>query len=309
MCLVCQQIRDLIWSGQGMETNLVRIFRLSPSKHRNLNDGQLRARRFISNMNQHFQNVTKTRILQGFQHWKVQDVGEFDVDGHGYFYIGDDDLERLTHIIRMPAIVSLDMSSSLPIELHQWCTLHRAISFMVPNLQQLDLSNTMMGTSILGKFAVRCPRLEIIRWNKISWNNNDNYGIDAGGYELQAMNNLKELYLDNWYFDFDYDDQIYRDEGNDDDDNGVYEIEAMSDCNNYPNLFLFHKLCNNPLERISLRNARYTHFDLDEGTVPQQILMKFVRKAPSTLVWFRSDLAATNIRILQSERPEIQFLY
>ena len=189
---------------------------------------------------------------------------------------------------------------------------------MVPNLQDLDLSHTRVRPTILQLLADQCPRLEIIRWN-----DNDNYAIDADGDQLQSMNNLKELYLDNWYFGFDPENLIYREEGTDDngdvdgdvdgdddgdDDNGVTEIEAMADCNNYPNLFLFHKVCNNPLERISLRNARYTHFDLDEGTVPQQILMKFVRKAPSTLLWFRSDLSPENVRILQSERPGIQFL-
>ena len=33
MCLVCKQIRSLIWSGQGMENKLVRIFELSSSKN------------------------------------------------------------------------------------------------------------------------------------------------------------------------------------------------------------------------------------------------------------------------------------
>ena len=306
MCLVCKQIRDLIWSGQGMENKLVRIFELSSSKNSKYS-GDPRLRHFLSNMNRYFHDVSKTRILQGFQHWKVQDMREFEIK----IELKNDELERLTHNIRMTGIVSLDMSSPLPIaRCRRLTTLYRVISFMVPNLQQLDLSHTMMGTSILGKFAVRCPRLEIIRWNF----NRDSYGIDAEGYELDSLNFLKELYFDNCYFGFDHHRLIdengdYNDfHGDDDDDNGVVEIDAMSDSNNYPNIFLFHKLNNKPLERISLRNARYKDFGLIVHTVPQQILMKFVRNAPSTLVWFRSDLSATNIRILQSERPGIQFL-
>ena len=309
LCLVCQQIRDLIWSGQGMETELVRIFELSPSINCNFDDSRCRVRRFVSNMNQYFQNVTKTRILQGFQHWKVEDVGEFDV-GDNYLYIGDDELERLTNNIRMPAIVSLDMSSSLPIPLHHWCPLHRAISFMVPNLLELDFSHTMTSTRILGKFAVRCPRLEIIRWNY----NVDCirvYPIDADGRDLQSMNNLKELYLDNWCFNFDYYYSMNEDEDTDDvdDDNNNDPIaaDAMSDNSNYPDAFLFHSLSDKPLERISIRNARCTNGG-NEETIPQSILLKFVRKAPATLVWFRSDLTRANIQILQSERPGIQLL-
>ena len=88
------------------------------------------------------------------------------------------------------------------------------------------------------KFAIRCPRLETIRWN----DNYDDYSIQANGYELQPMNNLKELYFDNHYFGF-HDDQLIDEDENyaydngDDDDNGVSEIEAMSNSNNYPNIF------------------------------------------------------------------------
>ena len=188
---------------------------------------------------------------------------------------------------------------------------------MVPNLQQLDLSHTTNSSSILESFADRCPRLEKITWNKkIRWNNIGHHTINADGKDLQPMDNLKELYLDNWSFGFDHENLIYRDEDTDDDgdvdgddDNGVTEVEAMADCNNHPSLFLFHRVCNKPLERISIRTARYVNFDENFSyEIPQQVLMKFVRNAPSTLVWFRSDLAAANIRILQSERPEIQFL-
>ena len=136
--------------------------------------------------------------------------------------------------------------------------------------------------------------------------------FQANGYELQPMNNLKELYFDNCCFWFDHDLQIREDEdypNDDDEDNSVTAFEAMSDNNNYQHIFLYYRLCNNPLERISIRKARYnTDFNNNKQILPQSILMKFVRKAPATLVWFRSDLSATNIRILQSERPEIQFL-
>ena len=112
MCLVCKQIRDIIWTGQGMHNKLVRVFELSPSKDANFGD---LVRRFVSNMNQYFQNGTKARILQGFQHWKVRDVKEFFDDSN----VCNDELERLTQNIRMTGIVSLDMSS-LPLSIAQY---------------------------------------------------------------------------------------------------------------------------------------------------------------------------------------------
>ena len=60
-----------------MENKLVRIFELSASKDNNLDGGRPLVRlRFLSNMNLYYQNGTKTRILQGFQHWKVQELEE-----------------------------------------------------------------------------------------------------------------------------------------------------------------------------------------------------------------------------------------
>ena len=135
MCLVCTQIRDIILTEQGMETKLVRIFELSASDKKN-EDGRRSIRSFVSNMNQYFQNVTKTRILQGFQHWKVQEMKELN-NNKGFDL--DRELTRLIQNIHMVGIVSLDMSSPVSIAC-EYGGLHRAISFMVPNLQQLDLS-------------------------------------------------------------------------------------------------------------------------------------------------------------------------
>ena len=44
-----------------MENELVRSFELSPSKNKHEYDSKFRTRRFVSNMNQYFQNVTKAR--------------------------------------------------------------------------------------------------------------------------------------------------------------------------------------------------------------------------------------------------------
>ena len=256
--------------------------------------------------------LQRLESYKGFNTGKYRSWRKFD-NFVNRDYIIDDELEQMTRNIRMPGIVSLDMASPLLL-LEDYCTLYRALSFMVPNLQQLDLSHTGMSFSILRLFAARCPRLEIIRWN---CSDNEYFGIDAmADYEVESMNNLKEFYFDNWLINFNHvhlidEDGDYFDRDDDGNDNdGVTEIEAMSDSNNYPNIFLFHGVCKNkPLERISIQNARYVDPNKnEEHTSPQQILMKFVCYAPSTLVWFRSDLSSENIRILQSERSRIQFL-
>ena len=311
MCLVCQHIKELIWNGQGMENQLVRIFELRLSKDINVGDYKWPFRRFVSNMNRYFLDRNKHRMLQGYQHWKVQDVMEFD-DGR-YLRITNELMERLTLNIRLLGIVSLDMSSLLPMKRNN---IYHAISCMVPNLQQLDLSHACTGYGILELFVARCPRLEIVRWKFSDEHIDHESGSSTSGEELQSMNNLRELYFDNSRFEFIWD-EIDKVEDNiidgeydyePDDNNKVFEINAMSDSNNYPNTFLFCTLYNNPLERISIRNATFMDENHEYRAIPQNILMKFVRKAQSTLVWFRSDLSTQNIRILQSERPEIQLV-
>ena len=42
--------------------------------------------------------------------------------------------------------------------------------------------------------------------------------------------------------------------------------------------------------------------------IPQNALIKFVRNAPSSLRWFRSDLSQENIAMLKKERLGIAFL-
>ena len=45
------------------------------------------------------------------------------------------------------------------------------------------------------------------------------------------------------------------------------------------------------------------------GTIlPQNVLIKFVRNAPASLRWFRSDLSEATMNMLRLERPEIQFV-
>ena len=88
-----------------------------------------------------------------------------------------------------------------------------------------------------------------------------------------------------------------------------------SDLNNYPDIFMFHNCCKS-LERVSIRymnwNFSFGHdFNNDEDRkliLIQNILIKFVRNAPPTLHWFRSDLTLDNMTMLRMERPGIELL-
>ncbi|OEU10322.1 hypothetical protein FRACYDRAFT_247292 [Fragilariopsis cylindrus CCMP1102] len=71
------------------------------------------------------------------------------------------------------------------------------------------------------------------------------------------------------------------------------------------------------LERVSIRNMNWKFYfrgddDYDEEDQKlifiQDALIKFVRNAPPTLHWFRSDLTPDNMTMLRMERPGIELL-
>ena len=260
-------------------------------------------------MQLHFEDDHQQRILQGHQHLKVHDVCKFS-DSRS-----DTVTKYESAIVRMTGIVSLDMSSPLPISgdvpisLYQVGSLPLILSYMLPNLQQLDCSNTRMSAHMLEEFAFQCPRLEIIKRNNIpDGTDNDHFNIYADGYNLRMISNLKEIYFDNCFFDF----VDEFEEGGDIEDEDALklmfveegmEYAVMTNLKKYPKLSLLYLLCtdNSVLERVSMRNARRSQYNNPQQTqniLPQDALIKFVRNAPSTLNWFRSDLSAANIQVL-----------
>lgn len=89
----------------------------------------------------------------------------------------------------------------------------------------------------------------------------------------------------------------------------------MSDLENkdHAGMFLFYKCSTSNsklLKHVSIKNTKYVGNRNDEQmnlcAIPQTALMKYVRNAPTSLQWFRSDLSYENITILQYERPDIQ---
>jgi hypothetical protein len=108
--------------------------------------------------------------------------------------------------------------------------------------------------------------------------------------------NLKEIIMDDSVFYCEYAQTMCHGEDEDDDDEDLTRR------------FIFHRCCET-LERVSIRNAKWF---LDRTNITRMIsqnaLIKFVRLAPHTLRWFRSDLTQENINMLRLERPDIELI-
>ena len=230
-------------------------------------------------------------------------------------YITDPEEEMAMEQLRLDGIELLDMSVSSETLLYRESTLPSPLSYMVPNLRELNCSYNPMQSPILQEFTNNCPDLEMIHWDGITVGSY----VDLFGKEIEFANNLKELILDESTFIFGRGHRYFL--------NAEYE-DQMTSLDNHPNVFIFHKCKSTVLERVSIRNANYVkEIDITRAVVlynqshgirvtkykrvsiPQDALIKFVRNAPSSLKWFRSDLTVENIKLLQRERPEIEFVY
>merc|ERR1712232_666536 len=209
----------------GIEWEIVRIFELSPSE---LGGG--RTCNFFHNLRQYQHDPNTNDKLQRYRQVKVNSIDKFE-------YVSTTDLYRITYNTRMDRIVSLDISLPSPTHLrYVFDCLPVALSFMLPNLREINLSNTNYKNGrVLEKFVERCPRLQ-----KITWDNINDTLIFLSGKAMQGAGNLREIRMDDSKFCY-----FSR-----------LEKSQMSDLNNYPNIFMFRE-CNKVLERVSIRNAYY----------------------------------------------------
>jgi hypothetical protein len=129
---------------------------------------------------------------------------------------------------------------------------------------------------------------------KVTWNNiNRSSIVSIDGTDISEATNLREIYMDeSTFFHNNLDD------------------ETLSDLKNHPDRFLFHKCGSTVLERVSIRNAKWCGYSRTKHPIiiPQNALIKFVRNAPKSLRWFRSNLTTENMTMLRSERPEIELV-
>ena len=178
--------------------------------------------------------------------------------------------------LRLNGIVSLEITG----ECNSNDGMMLVLSKILPNLQEINLSNTGFGYQafILHLFSKNCIRLEKVTWNNI------NQSMIILGSNLRFAKNLKEIYMDDCVF--------------------------YQHCNPLPATVFFFHGCSKVLERVSIRNAKYIIHRLGSTPehVPQKALIKFVQNSPLSLRWFRSSLTNENMIMLRSERPGIEFL-
>ena len=179
--------------------------------------------------------------------------------------------KKIIYTFRLYGIVSLDMSSAPP-------------STDIRDNNELNYTYLYFLPKIF-------PNLEKITWHNIDRKQS---AIEIDGWDMMHATNLKHIYMDGSVF-------YVGDDGRD----------KFSDLENdeHSDIFPFHKLSSKLLERVSIRNAKWVCCASDDLTaIPQNALIKFIRNAPTSLRWFRSDLTEDNMNMLRSERPGIELV-
>ena len=270
----------------GIEWKLIPLFVLRPKIN---NEDEGRTMNFVHTMNQYQQDENTNRKLQRYNICKVENMEKFDqMPEHELFY----STKNLAILRQMEwkGIRSLDMSSLQSTTMVPMNTfLPRALARIMPNLHELNLSHTNFNKgSVPIDFSICCDQLEKIVWTNI------HIDVDfyLDGTHIKYAANLKEINMDDSNF------KIVLGQ----------EEEAMSDLNNHRTIYIFSECKSQVLERVSIRNAKYHKNDHTSGIISQKMLIKFIRNAPATLKWFRSDLTQVNIEMLTKERPGIQYL-
>ena len=272
-----KQCHRIIHTNPGMaQHRIVPVLELSASKNKGDEGRSLRLTRFL------LANVNK---LQRYRVLKLLDVNKFD---EPEFLDAAEFYEHQPFIL--DGIVSFNFSSLFQLSnVHCWVV--DQLLFMLPNLREINLTN--IGgegfDKVLDRLLAGAPQLERITWNNIDSSSN----IYIDGTDMTEATNLREIIMDGSIFSC----------------GKIETIETMSDLENRPRIFLFCFLESQVLERISIRRAKVRVYDQQTyTTVPQNALIKFIRNAPRSLRSFRSDLSKENIKLLQLERPGIEFL-
>ena len=275
LCCVSKQFYDLITNDPGMENNrVIPLLQISASEQEGNDFGRIE--RLLNKLDQ---NQNRLQLIREV---KV-------INGEKFDYNNFNELARLMETFRQrfTGVVALDLSSPTKMVYTNYYIL-TALRTLLPNLREINLSNTGIQSHQLKAFAEECSRLEKITYNHSSGDSH----LSMDGKHMNPAKNLKEIYMD----DSSLFAPIYS----------VSTIAVFSDLENnkYSNIFLFHK-CSKGLERVSIKNlTRRTGYGLEQkSTVPQNVLIKFVRNTP-TLKWLRSDLTQDNIEMLQSEQQQ-----
>lgn len=281
LCGVSKQFRDIIYHNPGMENKIVPLLWIRPSEEEPNDKGRLQ--RLLQQLYVHRDKLQRHREV------KI-------IAGHKFlFTIGYNNWRKkfdktvVAKKLHFEGVVSLDMSSPIATQAPLY-DLIAVLAIILPNLRKINLSNTKVNFYLtFDCFMKQRFHLESITWNNIAYQSE----VKLDGYELKDCKNLKEICMDNSVF---YDYHTYH---------GRFS-DLVNDENS--DHFLFQYCSSTVLERVSIKNARYGGNNNTTTILPQNTLIKFVRKSPTSLRWFRSDLSSENMTMLRSERPEIELV-
>ena len=294
LCLLSKQFLDIIRNSPAMkDRRVIPLLQIKASESKE-DDGRLD--RLVHQLYQH-----RAELQQQYRAIKFLGVNKFF-----HPHLISDPAKHLPNAFQLHGAVSLDISSPTVstggILFDDTNALLSYLTAILPNLLEINFSNTKFDSNSMRKFCGRCPRLERITWNNIK-SVRPNVSPWLNGSMMHGAKNLKEIYMDDCeFFIYDYQPFITNSDG-----------DAYSE-------YIFHFCCENKvLERVSIKNAVVVYGDLlhtgssvnasrFEMKQEQDMLIKFVRKAPPSLKWFRSDLTQGNIDMLQLERPGIEFV-
>jgi hypothetical protein len=279
LSLVSKQLLDIITTDEpGNKNKIIPVFEFAGTS----------PVRLYQNLRHHSKNKKTKKKLQAYTIMRFKDLNKCNGDAGGstdYTYF---ELSGIMKNIHLNGITLLDFSSISPNTEHNRDTfwLPYTLPHILPKLREVNFSNTCIEGNILSNFSKFCPLLE-----KVTSNNSNNIAVDGDDmcdkFGAQHSIVLKEMYMDNTVFI-----PIF------------YYRDKFDDLNNHQDVFIFHKCCK-AIERLSIRNAEYKNRDIN---YMQNILIKFVRNAPPTLRWFRSDLTLDNMTMLRLEQPGIELL-
>jgi hypothetical protein len=252
----------------GIDWKIISTIEIRAAQHHD--DDSIRGRVLMQQLFQHLQNNETKEKLQCYPHMRIKDVHKFNIAYR--------EIQEIARGIKMDWILSLEISSPLANTVFNAFSL--ALSMRLPNLHELNFSNSGLSSDDLLIFSLNCPLLK-----KFTWNNNNK------GFGIHFSYNLKEIHMNHCTF------CCLSHTG---------DPEELSDLENHIDTFIFY-LCCKSLERVSIRNAKWYSIGDVPTIIPQNALIKFVRSVPS-LCWFRSDLTQENMDMLRLERPDIELL-
>ena len=313
---------------------IVPVVHMNPSRHTN---SYGRFEQLVQQLQR--RRITNPRVFQHYQHASMMDYPEFRLSDWDDIHSQYQQFDNLMKDIkpsgpRMQRITSLDFcfstAATAPSNNYGEIFVLYTLSHLLPSLREVNFTNTLVNGNALYQFFKNCPSLE-----KITYCNGRSVtaglilersvtaglivspdclcGIYLDGGGMGSANNLKELILDNSMLCTHPNqlDAMQNVENTADDT----EEEERNGTDSVASTFMFHHCSSQVLERISLRNTQVrvvgqtgTNRTSTDTAIPQQVLLKFIRNAPPTLRWFRSNLTKANIDIVQHEHPNIEFV-